>query len=382
MDADIILLNDGNLVVNNPSRVTQLSKSFYGRSEGRVVFLSLVEALYLMDVRGWTCVDERGKEVPFDELALKGGSRILTKYHCFKDWRDRGLIVRPAGVKGRYNRSPVKEYPSVLPDYDYPSFSATYFFDDGYGVVTDDDAKILYFDSWFGQYATYKIPERGRYLKLDPFEVIFLANRGVIRLKNTTWNKIMAFCKKRDSFFEDIYNVYEDWRLRGYVVKTGFKFGTHFRIYFPGASPSKDPRRWVHSKHVLHVFPRRKTLLTSEFSRAIRVAHSVRKTFILAIPGQGRPSRVPPDYLLYHRKKGGVETPKSGLPKYAMLSLNEDEPITGDLLAGAIEDAVRRELDLMLGISDRETSVTYYSIHRINLPGSTYDYYEVEWVQP
>jgi tRNA splicing endonuclease len=170
-------------------------------------------------------------------------------------------------------------------------------------------------------------------------------------------------------------------------MKTGFKFGTHFRLYFPGASPVKANADWMHSKHVIHVFPRKHKLLISEWARAIRVAHSVKKTFILAIPGKKKPIKVNPkkprlDFLLYHRKKEGIETPKDGTPRYFMYSLTEDEYIGGEELAKALAECEYFGLEMVMAISDRESSVTYYVIKAIELPGSEYEYYEIEWVQP
>ena len=184
-----------------------------------------------------------------------------------------------------------------------------------------------------------------------------------------------------------MYSVYEDWRLRGYIVKTGFKFGTHFRIYFPGASPIRDEKEWIHSKHVIHVFSRRSKLIISEWSRAIRVAHSVKKTFILAIPGIKAKIKVNPkkprlDFLAYHRLKGNIEKPGEGKPRYLMYSLTEDEYIGGTELADALAECDHYGLEMIMAISDRESSVTYYAIKRIDLPGSDYEYFEIEWVQP
>jgi tRNA splicing endonuclease len=178
--------------------------------------------------------------------------------------------------------------------------------------------------------------------------------------------------------------VYEDWRLRAFVLKTGFKFGTHFRLYFPGASPALANDEWMHSKHVIQVFPRESKMLISEWARAIRVAHGVKKTFILAIPGAKKPQPgASADFLLYHRKKGGlIENPKEDTPKYAMLALSEEEEIGGEELAGAIDNAKQLGLDLMLSICDRETSITHYRVKRVELPKSRYEYYEIEWTQP
>ncbi|MBI2079977.1 hypothetical protein HYT84_04375 [Candidatus Micrarchaeota archaeon] len=111
------------------------------------------------------------------------------------------------------------------------------------------------------------------------------------------------------------------------------------------------------------------------------------KTFILAIPGKKldiKVSKTNPrlDFLLYHRKKGGIETPKDGKPKFLMLSLTEDEYIGGEELAKALYECKHYGLDMLMAISDRESSVTYYIIKRVDLPGSDYEYFEIEWVQP
>jgi len=202
---------------------------------------------------------------------------------------------------------------------------------------------------------------------------------------NSDEKEVLATARGHNKDFPSLYDVYEDWRLRNFILKTGFKFGTHFRVYFPGASPAKSGTDWMHSKHVIHVFPRKSKLLISEWARAIRVAHSVRKTFILAIPGEkakGEKEVSELDFLLYHRRKEGIETPREGKPKYLMFSLSEEEFIGGAELANAIEFCKKAGLGLMLAIADRETSVTYYLVRRIDLKGSKYGYYEIGWYQP
>ena len=190
----------------------------------------------------------------------------------------------------------------------------------------------------------------------------------------------IVYYRRSDS--QKLYDVYRDWRSKGYVIKSGFKFGTHFRVYFPGASPVKSDSEWIHSKHVLHVFPRDTKLLISEWARAIRVAHSVRKTFILAIPGKSRMKKLAIDYVLYHRHNGNIEVPGTDSPRYAMLSLGENEYIGGSELAAVINETKSRKLELIIAIADRETSVTYYKVRRISLPKSDYEYYEIDWMQP
>ncbi len=376
---------DKKLVVGDPASVTSLRKAFYGENEGAAVFLRPEEALYMLDVRNGRCLDENGREVTFNKIASHFGDapRLMTRYYAFKDWRDRGLVIRPVDEATHYNRNPTHKYPS--PGFDVPKYNAVarFYPDDNYAIIDDDIVgERMYTEHWFGQFGTYKADKHGRYNKLDIYEALFLLRHGSITIENANERQLIEAAKMNNSFFEPIYNVYEDWRMRGFVVKTGFKFGTHFRIYFPGAAPSRTTDDWIHSKHVLHVFPRTMELLTSELSRAIRVAHSVKKTFILAIPGEEIMKDVKPDYLLYHRKKDGIETPEDGMPKYLMLSLNEDEKISGAYLASAIDAAKNVGLSLMLAMVDRETSITYYRVRRIELKDSKYEYYEIDWKQP
>ena len=138
----------------------------------------------------------------------------------------------------------------------------------------------------------------------------------------------------------------------------------------------------MHSKHVVHVFPRDVKMLISDWARAIRVAHSVRKTFILAIPGKSREKKIAIDFVLYHRKGGNIEVPGKDHPRFAMLSLSENEHIGGSELSAIIAEAKRRKMELVIAIADRESAVTYYRARRIELPKSGYEYYEIDWMQP
>lgn len=379
------------LVVKEPSDVSSLQNGFYGQMKKGVIYLSPEEALYVMDIRNGRCYDEAGNEHHFNEVAslfLKN-KKLLARYLTYKDYRDKGLIPRPvAEAQGSYGRTVLKKYASS--DFRLDSFAFDgLFFPNDLLTLVDDEAvgKELYERYWIGQFGTYKAAHRGRISKYDIYETIFLLKHGSLHLKNVKLSDVEKAAHKRINFFNDMYLVYEDWRRRGYVIKTGFKFGTHFRLYFPGASPVRSEDEWMHSKHVIHVFPRKNKLIISEWARAIRVAHSVKKTFILAIPGKKSPIKLNQkkprlDFLLYHRKSGGIETPKDGSPKYLMYSLTEDEYIGGEELAEALAECKHFGLEMLMAIGDRESSVTYYVIKEIELPGSEYEYYEIEWVQP
>jgi tRNA-intron lyase len=400
-------------VVSEPESVSSLVNGHYGIMKKGRILLFPEEALYLMDIRNGRAFDESLNEYRFNSVAEAfSGKRQMARYFTYKDWRDRGLIARPTGeICERYGRNNAKRYPAGKLSLDKFSIAGRFFPDDLWAIIDDEEVgRRIYESHWFGQFGSYKAEQRGRLSKLDAYETLFLMRHAGLRLQNAGEAAVVAAARRQHKDFLHLYDVYEDWRMQGFVLKTGFKFGTHFRLYFPGASPANEGKEWVHSKHVVHCFPRASKLLISEWARAIRVAHSVKKTFVLAIPGEAKQKKKkePPktkkseamhlpgetgkkseaslstslDFLLYHRVHGGIENPKTGKPKYLMFSLSEEEYIGGEELADAIEQCKRIGLELLLAICDRETSVTYYLVKRIEVPGSTREYYEIEWAQP
>ncbi len=371
--------------VIDPSTKDILKRGNFGTERDSALILSLEEALYLIDVRNAECT-QGSKQVTLNELArlFIDRKKFMTRYFAYKDWRDRGLMIKEPSFKfKRADSSPVKKYPSSSLNLSGYKFKGIFFPHDMMTIVEDlEKGKDIYNKFWFGQHGSYKAAERGKYNKLDIYETMFLIGQKVLSVTNEGRKAIEKTATSRRRDFPKLYEVYKDWRSKGYVVKTGFKFGTHFRIYFPGARPVSENGAWIHSKHVLQIFPKEARLLISEWARAIRVAHSVRKTFILAIPGKASKKKVEIDYVLYHRNGGVADTPESASPKYAMLAINEEDYIGGNELAGAIREAKESKMELMLAIVDRETAVTYYKVRQIELQNTKHDYYEIDWMQP
>lgn len=73
------------------------------------------------------------------------------------------------------------------------------------------------------------------------------------------------------------YPVYSDLRRSGLVAKTGFKFGTHFRVY-------KQFKSDTHSEYLVHTIPPDHQFLLPELSRAVRISNSVHKRMIFGYP--------------------------------------------------------------------------------------------------
>ncbi|MGI0100685.1 MAG: tRNA-intron lyase [Candidatus Micrarchaeaceae archaeon] len=366
-----------------------LKGGFFGTMENDRLVLMPEEALYLIDVRHARCTAQDDEsEVSFNDIAsmFSSGKKFMARYFTYKDWRDRGLVIRRPAKGLKDNLKPIhqiKKYKSEQLKLKDMSVSGVFFPEDMTVVVDDKEkGRTLYEDYWLGQYGTYKVKEHGQLNKLDIYETLFLINSGILHISNASRKQIAETAQRRRHDFSKLYDVYADWRSKGYVIKTGFKFGTHFRVYFPGAQPTKSDNTWIHSMHVIHVFPRDAKLLISEWARVIRVAHSVRKTFILAIPGKSRKKAVSMDFTLYHRRNNEIETPGNSKPRFGMLSLSEEEYIGGAELSAMISEAKSNRQELIIAIADRETSVTYYRVRRIELEGSAYEYYEIDWMQP
>ncbi len=370
------------------STIDTLRSGNIGTYVNGVLKLTPEEALYLMDVRKAVCKSSQDDtELNFNSLAsaYTKNKKFMARYFTYKDWRDRGLMIKlPTSeyVKPE-EKMPTKKYPASTLSLSGYSMNGIFFEEDLTSIIDDNvQGKEIYEKYWFGQFGTYKLSDHGILNKLDVYETLFLMENGALKLDGYTRNDIVKIASHVRSDSQKLYDVYKDWRSKGYVIKTGFKFGTHFRVYFPGARPIRDDPGWIHSKHVLHVFPRDSKLLISEWARAIRVAHSVKKTFILAIPGKSRQKKLSLDFLLYHRKSGGIEVPGINPPRFGMLSLSENEYIGGSDLSAIINEAKSKRLELIIAIADRETAVTYYKVRRIELPKSEYEYYEIDWMQP
>ncbi|MBN1896978.1 MAG: tRNA-intron lyase [Candidatus Aenigmarchaeota archaeon] len=378
----------------------RLRNNSFGEQVSDKLWLNPEEALYIIDLMNGKI--KHGKAVMgFGDIVIAYASkdtRLMIKYNAYRDWRDRGLIVKRVDeyTKGGSSReSHVKKYPENVMKIRKSAAKIIWDSESAMGVFDDKAGIELYKDWWLGQIGVYK-QERGSILKLNFFEVMLLSKRFGFKVvdaktgKATTSGKIMDEISKRREFAKAMYQAYEDWRLRGYIVKTGFKFGTHFRIYFPDASPLRETGdgKWVHSKHVLHIFPKEEKLLVSEWARAVRVAHGVKKTFILGVPKITKKDFMdyPADFAAYRRKKRGKdwirEAPPKDRPRYLLAAMSEEEHIGGVELASLLAKSAVMGMNLILSITDRETAITYYALNKIRLRDSEYDYYEIEWLKP
>lgn len=150
-------------------------------------------------------------------------------------------------------------------------------------IVWDKDSFNNLQESGFG-----KLSE-GR-MELSLVESIFLIEKKKLKVR---FKGKKRFMKKKDFYdyvtekernFHARFIVYSDLRERGFVVKTGFKFGCDFRVYGRGVKIKKGPKApHEHTKWVVHAIPEEFNCSFPELSRAVRLAQNIRTEMIWAI---------------------------------------------------------------------------------------------------
>lgn len=140
-------------------------------------------------------------------------------------------------------------------------------------VVVDDEASVSRLQQkGFGR-------KSGEKLELSLLEALYLIEKGSLDVEINGRNAVVGDLKSRvmEKNFPLRYHIYRDLRDRGYIIKTGFKFGAHFRVYERGEFPSE------HSKYLVHGVTEKDTLSFPELSRAVRLAEGVKKTLVFAV---------------------------------------------------------------------------------------------------
>ncbi len=120
-------------------------------------------------------------------------------------------------------------------------------------------------------------------LQLSPVEALYLQEKGKISILDKSPNgrllstdEIWKIIQEKGLLYK--YIVFRDLRNRGYIVKTGFKYGSEFRLYERGKSPGDG-----HSDFVVKVFTEDEDISIFNFSSYVRVAHGVKKKLLMAV---------------------------------------------------------------------------------------------------
>jgi len=145
----------------------------------------------------------------------------------------------------------------------------------------------LYKNGYYGKplgIAKPKVPEFDVPLVLDLMEGLYLAEEGNVVIYEGAEKRKVGLTRLRQKAknlyeeFDEKYIVYKDLRESGLIVTPGIKFGCDFAVYKYG--PGVE-----HAPYMVSVKNSNTNTSATEIVKAGRLATTVRKRFIIAVPG-------------------------------------------------------------------------------------------------
>jgi len=345
------LLKGTEVIVSDQAEASQIhNKGYYGVPQsGGSLKLDLMEAVFLVE-SDRLAVEEDGKKRTAGELlrlAHRSSEGFEIRYLVYRELRQRGYIVKlgqppldfrvfPRG--GSPNKTPSKWWVAAISErsaFDLGRLLAN--LDHTTDVrkklllaVVDEESDVTYYDvrrvtprGKLGAVDLSRtvdgilmadrvlVPEPecasalhgahffgkliGQALQLSLIEAAFLVELGALKLKDGKSNREVSLTalKRRARVLQPDFDLrldaFKDMKGKGLIVKTGFKYGSHFRAY------EGDPIK-MHARYLVHAVPREYTAMWPEVSRAVRLAHGVKKEILL-----GRVSEKEVEYVSLSR---------------------------------------------------------------------------------
>jgi len=333
LDGDRILIDD-------PVEASQTyNRGFFGAPlRGGGLSVSLLESVFLQE-GGRLEIARDGRPIGIRELlraANRSYPQFEIKYVVYRDLRQRGYVVEedagafdfrvlPRG--GAPGKTPAKHWVQALSErsvFDIDAVAEHLKAAEGARkslllAVVDEESDLTYYAAKRVTPAGHEKPTRpaepvtayvledramvvdeaqgaalsacgfygkllGRRLQLSLIEAAYLVKRRDIEVRNADSDRrisltgLLQRARRAQPDFDLRLRVYEDLRARGIVAKTGFKFGAHFRAY--DGNPQVH-----HAKYLVHALPAKYRGMWPEVSRAVRLAHGVRKQLLFAAAG-------------------------------------------------------------------------------------------------
>jgi tRNA-intron endonuclease len=323
------------IIVKKPRDVGRLyTRSKFGETlSGNNLKLDLIEGVFLLD-EGKIRLQKNGEEINFEKLVKIASEHIPCfeiEYLIFKDHRKRGLTVKLYDGKDDFDfciykqeNGEKKERTCLL-----KAFSERDFFDidetkrladtiikrnnELWFTIVDEEGDITYYDvtlsdmkgsiheNVFRKVDGFPIGNRivifenardlldkefygksfGNGLQLSMVEALYLLEKNVLNIRDSKSEKrfskkdFLAIVEQTQPDINNRLSVFRDLKKRELIVKTGFKFGSHFRVYTD--QPDK-----THAEYLVHVVNKGFRSMWAEISRAVRLAHSVNKEIVFA----------------------------------------------------------------------------------------------------
>ena len=333
-------LRGDRVIVGDPAEASALyNRGYFGVPQpGGGVEMDLLEAVYLVEAERLE-VRRDGHRVTSPELFRSAGRAIPSfeiRYLVYRDLRQRGYVVEARGGAldfqvyprgGAPKKTPSKYWVRALSEravFDLAELlgraeeaasvrktlllalvdeesdltyygvrearprghrtigspkerAVAHFLGDRAVVIDEAQADALHQAGFFGKMV-------GRRLQLSLLETAFLLKSGFVEVRNAETDRSIGLsrliqdAKAIQSDFPLRLRAYEDLTARGVISKTGFKFGSHFRAY------EGDPETH-HAKYLVHVVPKGHRGAWPEISRAVRLAHGVKKQILFGEVG-------------------------------------------------------------------------------------------------
>ena len=309
------------------------SKSNFGQPiSGNKLELNLIEGVFLIDEEKIKIFQNK-KTIDFQklvELAAKKIPEFEIKYLAFRDLRKRGCIVKDFEGKEKITFHITQKvdkhiFVSVFSERDFFNIKETIELEkyvskkDGklWYAILDEEGDITYYDVSkidlkgktkehsfkkskgmllkdrvvvFDEKLSKALFEKeffgkffGEGLQLSLVEAQYLVEKEILDIysiseKKISKSELKKIVQKSQPDMKLRLVAFKDLKKRDLIVKTGFKFGTHFRVY------TKNPDE-THAEYLVHVVEKDFKSIWSEISRAVRLAHSVNKEILFASIG-------------------------------------------------------------------------------------------------
>ena len=332
------LLEHATVRFDDPAEASAIyAKGFFGRpTAGGGLELDPYESVYLVEMGRAEVDDAHARRLRWPALfraAVRGDKGFPVRYLVYRDLRQRGYVVRatpppvafavlPRG--GILHKTPSRYWVEALSE--RVPFDLARLFDLAERAqsakkvlllaVVDEESDLTYYrvrrpaptgalapkplpepaEGWLSDdrvtvHAGPAVAELGRELaygsrvgdrlELSLLEAAYLVDRGELTLKDArsgrsvTRAQLERRARRLDPRFVERLAAYRELRGRRLVVKTGFKYGAHFRAY--PRNPSS-----AHARYLVRAVPAAHVSAWPEVAGGVRVAQGVRKEFLLA----------------------------------------------------------------------------------------------------
>ncbi len=333
-----VLSDDATVRFGDPAEASSVyAKGFFGTPtpDGGLT-LDPFEAIYLAEMDRAHVVSDRGRDVPWPtihRLAVRRDPAFPVRYLVYRDLRQRGYVVRaspppvafavlPRG--GVLHKTPSRFWVEALSE--RVPFDLARLFDLAeraqaakkvllLGLV-DEESDLTYYRvrrpsptgalvprpisppavGWLSHdRVTVHDPPAvealgkelaygsrvGSRLELSLIEAAYLVEANELSLRDGRTGRTVPRdrferrARRLDPRFVERLAAYRELRGRHLVVKTGFKYGAHFRAY------PRNPSN-AHARYLIQAVPHRHVAAWPEIAGGVRVAQGVRKEFLLA----------------------------------------------------------------------------------------------------